>query len=312
MERSANYAWVGFISTALLVMLVAFIVWLAGANLRGVYDYYDIRFEGPVRGISQGTEVHFNGIKVGELLKLTIDQKDTRYVIARARITSDIPVKEDSYAVLEPLGITGVNYVQISAGSTGKRLMTASTPTGDVPVIPSRHDALSDILSGGGTIVLRAADSLNRLNQILSDSNIKTFSQTLNDVRDVTRELNARKSLFADAQKTLQGADAAVQQIASLAKSSEGLVNGEAKHSLAKLGDAAAEIQETSRALHVTLSKLQGPSGDFAAQGLPKLTDEIDSLQRATDRLDRLIGDIQTNPRAAFLKAPAKEIEVKP
>src|SRR5437763_10743570 len=119
MERNANYALVGLASTLLLVALLVFAVWLAG--IRGEnYDYYDVVFQGPVRGLSQGGEVHFNGIKVGEVSKIFLDKKDPTKVVARAKVTSDVPIRVDSYGTLEPQGITGVNYIQITAGTPSK------------------------------------------------------------------------------------------------------------------------------------------------------------------------------------------------
>ena len=66
MERRANYALVGAVTLGLFVGLVAFVVWLAGFSFTKHFDIYDVLFVGPVRGISEGGEVHFNGIKVGE------------------------------------------------------------------------------------------------------------------------------------------------------------------------------------------------------------------------------------------------------
>jgi len=117
MERNANYALVGAITLALFMGLVIFVVWLAKLSFSRDYDLYDILFVGPVRGLSEGGEVHFNGIKVGEVSRIELDKTDPNRVIARARVTSDVPIKVDSYATLEPQGITGVNYVQITAGS---------------------------------------------------------------------------------------------------------------------------------------------------------------------------------------------------
>ena len=135
MERNANYALVGLVSTVLLMALVIFVVWLAGSSLNRDYALYDIVFQGPVRGLSQGGEVHFNGIKVGEVSKIFLDPSDSRLVIARARVTDDVPIRQDSFATLEPLGITGVNYVQISAG-TGTLPLLKDIPHGDRPTAP--------------------------------------------------------------------------------------------------------------------------------------------------------------------------------
>ena len=71
MERNANYALVGLASTLILAAMLVFVVWLAAIRPNQDYDNYDIVFKGPVRGISTGGEVHFNGIKVGEVTKIT-------------------------------------------------------------------------------------------------------------------------------------------------------------------------------------------------------------------------------------------------
>ncbi len=312
MERDANYAVVGVVSTALLVGLVVFVVWLTGFNLNRSQDLYDIIFEGPVRGLSQGGEVHFNGIKVGEVRAITLDPADSRFVIARVRVTSDVPIRQDSYAVLEPLGITGVNYVQISAGTASKPLLKSTVSLMSVPRLGSRRDAVSDILAGGGTIVQRAADALARVNRVFSDENIATLGGTMRDVHDLTSELRARKSIIGEAEKTLQTADTTLERIGELAKSSQALVDSDGKQAISKLAEVAMEIQAASKALRVAVQALQGPTTQFANQSLPKISAEIDSLHRTTNQLDRLLGELQSSPSGLVTKPAAKEIEVKP
>ena len=118
-------------------------------------------------------------------------------------MTSDVPIRADSYATLEPLGITGVNYIQITAGTASKPLLKDTVPEGQIPRMASQRDALSDLLAGGGFVVQRTVEALDRVNRIFSDENIKTFGATLSDVQAVTAELRERKEIIADAQKTL-------------------------------------------------------------------------------------------------------------
>src|SRR3954470_3221194 len=153
MEKNANYALVGLSSLILFVGLVIFVVWLARFKFSQEYDLYDIVFQGPVRGLNQGGEVHFNGIKVGEVTRIALDRTNPARVIARARVTSDVPIRADSYAPLEPQGITGVNYVQITAGTPSKPLLKQTVPRDQIPVIRSQRSALSDLLEGGGTVL---------------------------------------------------------------------------------------------------------------------------------------------------------------
>ncbi|MGH7023384.1 MAG: MlaD family protein [Caulobacteraceae bacterium] len=312
MERNANYALVGLISAIVFVGLVVFVVWLAGSGFNRNLVTYDILFKGPVRGLSQGAEVHFNGIKVGDVNRIFLDPKDATMVIATARVTSDVPIRVDSFATLEPQGITGVSYVQISAGTPGKPLLKDVTPTGEIPVIHSKTDALSNLLAGGGYVVQRAVETLDRVNRVLSDKNINSLSETMTNIRDVTGELNKRKAIIADAQKTVEDADATVLQVRELAKSSDTLVNGDGRRAVAKLADAATQIEAAAKSLHGMIDNLKGPTTQFANTGLPQMSSAIISLRKATDRVDQVMGEIQNNPRGLLAKPPAKQIEVKP
>jgi phospholipid/cholesterol/gamma-HCH transport system substrate-binding protein len=312
MERNANYALVGLVSTILLIGLIVFAVLLAGRRFNRDYDVYDIVFQGPVRGLAQGGEVHFNGIKVGDVSKISLDPRNPQFVVARARVTSDVPIRADSYATLEPEGITGVNYIQITAGTASKPLLKDTVPEGQIPRITSQRDALSDLLAGGGFIVQRTVEALDRVNRIFSDENIKTLTATMSDIEAVTAELRERKTIIADAQKTLRDADEATQRLGALAKSSEGLVNGDGRATIVKLGDAATELQGTAKDLRTMLGRLDGPTEAFATTGLPQLTQMIESLQRASDHLDQVLQEVQSDPRGVIGKAPAKQIEVKP
>ena len=132
MEKNANYATVGLTTLILTVAMIVFVVWLGRLSFARDFDLYDIVFQGPVRGLNEGGEVHFNGIKVGEVTKISLDSRDPNRVIARARVTSDAPIREDSYATLEPQGITGINYVQITAGTPSKRLLRDTVAAGKV------------------------------------------------------------------------------------------------------------------------------------------------------------------------------------
>jgi phospholipid/cholesterol/gamma-HCH transport system substrate-binding protein len=312
MEKNANYALVGLSSLILFIGLVIFVVWLARLRINAEYDLYDILFQGPINGLNQGGEVRFNGIKVGEVTKIALDRTNPARVIARARVTSDVPIRTDSYATLEPLGITGVNYVQITAGSPSKPLLKDTVPRDTIPIIRSQRSALSDLLQGGGTVLTRTIEALDRVNRVLSDENIKTFSQALSDAQSVTAELRRRRAIIGDAQKALQDADAAIQQVNELAKSGQQLVDGDGRRSLKNLADAAEEAKVSATEVRGMIDKLQGPTSDFANNGLPQVTAAVVQLRTAAQALERLVDDIQASPSGALRKAPSEEVKVKP
>ncbi|MGZ8363913.1 MAG: MlaD family protein [Caulobacteraceae bacterium] len=312
MERDANYALVGVVSLAIFVGLLAFVVWLAGFSFNRQYDEYDVLFIGPVRGLSTGGEVHFNGIKVGEVTDINLDPKDPNRVIARARVKEGTPVRVDSYATLEPQGITGVNYLQIAAGTTSKQLLINTVAANKVPTIPARRGALSDLLEGGGTVLQRTVEALDRVNKVLSDENVKSISATMKNIEEVTEEARQRKAILADAQRALQQVDKTAASFQQLADSSNSMLNTDGKRALKNMADAAEELRGTARTAQTMINRLEGPTGDFATNGLPQLTAAVSELQTTAKSLNGLVAETRQNPRGLISKPPAKEIEVKP
>jgi phospholipid/cholesterol/gamma-HCH transport system substrate-binding protein len=312
MERNAHYALVGLISLLLFVGLIVFVVWLARLQFTQQYSVYNVDFKGPVRGLSSGGEVYFNGIKIGEVTKLSLDQRNPNRVVARIRVSGDAPVRVDSVATLEPLGITGVNYIQISAGTVSRPLLKNTVPANVIPTIRSAQSQLEGLLQGGGTVLARTVEALDRVNTLLSDQNIRTVSQTLTNVRDVTQLIKDQRGLLADADATLKSIDATSRRIAVLSDSANNLVNGDGRRTLASFADAAQELKAATVDVRSTIAGLKGPTADFATNGLPQFTRSLVTLQQAAESLNRLVGEVETNGAGLVTKPPARQLEVQP
>jgi phospholipid/cholesterol/gamma-HCH transport system substrate-binding protein len=318
MDKNANYALVGLSTIILTVAVIVFVVWLGRLNFAQSNDLYDIVFEGPVRGLNEGGEVHFNGIKVGEVTKIALDKTNPRNVIARVKVSEDVPIRVDSLGTLEPQGITGLNYVQISAGTPSKPLLkdwtrahcTRSIGHECIPVLGSQRSAISDLLAGGGTVLTRTIEALDRVNRVLSDQNIKTFSATLSDAQAVTAELRERKTLIADAQSAIQRIDEASGELTGLLKSGRQLVDGDGRRALKNIADAAEEANATAKDARTMIGRLEAPTADFATNGLPQITAAVIQLQSAAESLERLVNEIQSSPTGALGKASAEDVKV--
>jgi len=85
MENKAHYALIGTFVLLSFLAIIAFILWLSNMQFNQQFDDYEISFNGPVRGLSQGSEVRFNGLKVGEVTRLRLDQRDNNVVLADIR-----------------------------------------------------------------------------------------------------------------------------------------------------------------------------------------------------------------------------------
>jgi phospholipid/cholesterol/gamma-HCH transport system substrate-binding protein len=312
MERDAHYAAVGIATVALLAALAVFTIWLARLQFNNDYDVYDIVFYGPVRGLSEGGEVHFNGIRVGEVTDLNLDPQKGDQVIARIRVDATTPVRVTSRAQLEPQGITGLNYIQITAGNPSSAILKTQYPDNVVPVIQSQPSPIAELLSGSGTVLAQTVDALNRINRVLSDDNVRSFSTSLKNIESLTTELEARKGMLEQLEQALTRANAAVGEYEQLAISTRRVVEGDGAQAVANVNKAAEEAREAVASINRSATSLERPLGDFATTGLPQLQQSIQQLDEATRSLQALIDDVRASPREFISRPQSREMEVQP
>ena len=312
MERDAHYAAVGIATVALMAALAVFAIWLARLQFNNDYDIYDIVFYGPVRGLSEGGEVHFNGIRVGEVTDLNLDPNKGDQVIARIRIDATTPVRVTSRAQLEPQGITGLNYIQITAGTPNSALLKTQYPDNVVPVLQSQPSPIAELLSGSGTVLAQTVDALNRINRVLSDDNIRSFSTSVQNVESLSTELEARKGMFEQLEQALASANGAIREYEQLGASARQLVEGDGRAAVANINKAAQDASEAAASINRTVNTLERPLGDFATTGLPQLQESIQGLEEATRALEGLVEEVRSSPRDFIGRPATREMEIQP
>lgn len=312
MERDAHYAAVGIATIALLAALAVFSIWLARLQFNSDYDVYDIVFYGPVRGLSEGGEVHFNGIRVGEVTDLNLDPNKGDQVIARIRVDGTTPVRVTSRAQLEPQGITGLNYIQITAGNPQSAILKDQYPDNVVPVIQSQPSPIAELLSGSGTVLAQTVDALNRINRVLSDDNVRSFSTSLKNIESLSTELEARKGMLQQLEQALIRANSAVAEYEALAVSTRGIIEGDGREAVANINAAAEEARTAVASINRIATGAEGPVNEFVTTGLPQMQQAIQGLEDATRSLEGLVDEVRASPRDFIGRAPSKEMEVQP
>ncbi|MDF0543940.1 MlaD family protein [Sphingobium sp. H39-3-25] len=309
MERHASYALVGILSTLLLVAAIVFVVWLGGSRFGGSDDPYRVVFHGPVRGLSVGAEVQFNGIKVGQIERIRLDEQDPNRVITDVVLTHGTPVRVDSLASTETQGISGVSIVQISAGTPARPLLRKASNKRR-PIIQSKPNALSSLLQGGGQVVQNASEALQRVNRLLSDRNIDAMSAMVQDLKLTTGELAANRAMFGHAASTLAKLDRAADDIEQTAASVRTIVDGDGRDTVAEVSAAAKELKAAIAETRVTIAEIGRQTDAIGSRTLPTVNATMQSLQETADSLNGLIRQIRQNPRQAIGKDSGRELEL--
>ena len=207
METRANYALIGAFVIVAALAIAAFTMWLGQSQFRRNFEAYDIVFEGPV-SLEEGASVRYIGIKVGEVSSVRIDRGDPSKVRARIRIDAETPVKTDSTASIQLAGITGITFVQITAGSATARALEARAGQ-PVPVIKAERTQLDQIFAGGAEALGKATRAIDRVNLVLTDENIAAISSTIQNVETISGKLAAEEGLVNQASATLQDVSSA-------------------------------------------------------------------------------------------------------
>lgn len=199
METRANYILIGAFTLAGILGAFGFFLWLAKFEVSRQYAYYDVLFDN-VSGLSAAGGVSYNGLPVGQVISLNLDEDDPSKVRVRLEVDADIPVTEDTIAQLQSLGVTGVSYVELTGGSaSGTKLPQDS-------VIKSKRSAIQSLFEGAPKVLDEAVTLLENLNAVVDDKNREYVSDILNNLASASGKLEKTLSDFENLSTDLGGA----------------------------------------------------------------------------------------------------------
>ncbi|HRP12668.1 MAG TPA: MlaD family protein, partial [Terricaulis sp.] len=255
METKANYVRIGAAVVLGVLLTMMFAAWISSGDLRRGANEYDIVFDDPVRGLTEGGEVRFNGIKVGEVRNLRIDPDDTNRVIARVRISRDVPVREDSEGQLEPIGLTGVTLIQLTRGS-GDELRPSGF--GPPPQIRGRGSQIDQIVARGEEIVMRASEAMAAVRDLLTDENIARVTRIISNLETVSAQLADTQSVISRSGEAAGAITVAANDFATLTR----------------------QLQSDLRSLDETMTEINDAAAVASGETLPELTRAADEIRR--------------------------------
>ena len=166
METRARYALIGLFMLAVILASFAFVYWLENKGGFGKQDIYQVRFQGSVSGLEVGSEVLFNGLRVGDVTKVSLSADRPQDVVATIAVVHNTPVRDDTAVTIETQGLTGGAAIALSGGTSSSPL--PASENGTPPMLLAAPDAGQDWTQA-------ARDAFQQMNQVLSEN-----SQSLN------------------------------------------------------------------------------------------------------------------------------------
>lgn len=295
--------------------VIAFMAWLSNSQWDQQYDNYEVVFTGPVKGVSRGSEVQYNGLRVGEVTRLAWDRDDSNTIIANIQVVENTPVHVDSIAQLEPQGLTGLNYIQITTGASGEVFR------GRGPFqIQGRMSQLDTFLEGGGSVIEATQNALARVNATLNEDGINDFHGILRNLNGITAKLNNAELDGETLRRVLlafEGAALAVTEAAVATDEAAVTFDNLVKNDVTSVITRAETTLDTVDTMLVSITEFAEGGTALTADGrdainrlsnsgLTDLEETADGIRRLINSLNEIVEKLDENP-AAFIAGEQRE-----
>jgi phospholipid/cholesterol/gamma-HCH transport system substrate-binding protein len=246
-------------SVTLAVVAAAFVGLLGFQKIHNSQQRGPLRivFEGSASGLHKGGSVNFDGVQVGEIMSLKLD--NPRKIVALVMLENSAPIRKDTIVGLEFQGLTGVAAISLTGGAA-----TAPAVPLDEDGVPTLTADLSETES--------IRDTLHNVDRILVNNQaamkdalliFETYTATLASKGD------AIESILRSADSALENFDGAIAKIDNLMP---GLANGQ-----------DGELYQNVKSIRELAESFDKRSAAFMEEGRRSLLD----ISQAAHKVDR-------------------------
>ena len=238
METRANFVLIGSFTLAVIAAAFGFVLWFQSLHTTKARSPLRIVFEGPATGLRNGGSVNFNGIRVGEVMSVKLD--NPRRVVALAMVENNAPIRKDTLVGLEFQGLTGVAAISLKGGEEAAPAVPLDED--GVPMLTADPNALQDV-----TEAIRG--TLQNINRVVAD-NQEAVKNSLHNLETFTSSLarNAEKidNVMLKVDGVMGKADNLMLGLNTLAGGKEG---GELFQAVKSIRELAEDFDKRSGAL---------------------------------------------------------------
>ena len=310
MERDARYAAVAMFALAAMAAAFFFVWWYSGQGDRRSYERYEIYFDGSVSGLSQGSPVRYLGVDVGRVRSLLVDRRDPGRVKVVAEVDTETPLSGATLARLGLLGLTGLLYIdlQLDPAADPRRPLE---PGQQYPVIRSRKGDIEAFVERLPDLIGRVGGVLTRIETLLGDDNLAAIGESLQDVREASKDLpqltgNAA-ALATELRATSAEATALMQRLNAMAGDSQ----GELGATLAGMRSASERLARTAESLERIVAGNEASISGLAGNGAVEMQQLLFELREASTEVRALARELRERPSSLLREPKQQGVEIE-
>ena len=315
MESKVNLAAVGAFVIVLTVTMIAGVLWLAsGKYYRKSYDTYQTFMAESVSGLNVNAPVRYRGVDVGRVRRIALAPGDVEHVEITLDIERGTPVKEDTLATLQTQGLTGIAYVELTAGRRDSPAL-AARPDAPYPVIASAPSLMNRLETALPMLLADLARVAGNVNSLLDEPNRRAVKATLTDLATLSRTLAQRsrsiEATLAGAERAMEGAARVTGELPRLVARAERTADAlermaEAVGAAGASGRAALDsARGTLDSARGTLDATRDDLRHFTGSTLPEIHALVAELRALTATLRRVGDEVERNPGVLLRGRPA-------
>lgn len=312
MEPRAHHVLIGLFTVIVAGAALLFALWLGKSYKDVDLRHYTVIFSETVRGLTKGSAVQYSGIKVGDVVDLSLDPQDPGKVRARIRVDSTIPIHQDTRAKLVLTGITGTVVIALSGGTPDSPPLIAKD--GKDPVIVAIPSAISQLLANSDNLTTNLTELVMNAKAILSPETAQSLNKTLASLEQVANAMADQKDDVSALLKSLTAASrqatVALQQASDLVRTTDGLVKNQGAGALSSAQRAMVSLEKTTASINEIVRKNKS-SINGGLQGLNEIGPALQELRNTLASMHTMIRRLEENP-ANYLLGREKIQEFRP
>lgn len=312
METKANYVLVGVFTLIVSLLAFGFVYWIARYGEARDSVPLDVRIPGSVTGLGIGSQVLFNGIKVGDVRRLHLDETNPGMVIVQTRVNATTPITRSTAATLGFQGLTGQAYIELKGGRLDEpNLLTEAEKENTVARIDADPSAVNNLLATAQDIFARANSVLGQLEGFAKDArgpltdtikNTKVFTDALAKNANVIDELGSNagniNKIITDAKDMMARLNNASVRVEGILEKADTLLSSDDKNGVVAQAKATLEsIRQTSDNLDKRLTPITNNLERFSGQGLRDVQATVTESRRAIQRIEQAVTELERNPQ---------------
>ncbi len=302
METRAHHIVIGFFTLALTVAAMVFALWLVKSGSDRERVPYDIVFSDNVTGLGVGSAVMFSGIRVGEVVRLSLDAKDPRLVWTRIRVDRGTPITQATRARMSIANITGASVIHLQNLTPESAPLKAKRD--QVAIIPAEPSPFTQLKTSGEELLVNATRLLDNANRMFSTQNSEHLGNILANLDAATATVAGERGSIGAGIRDLAAASAearaSMTQVTGLLTALNRNLDAHGGQLFSNAEDSLAALHQLTATLNSLVSDNRGALGQ-GVDGLAEIGPLLQELRATITHLGEISRRLEENPGGYLL-----------